>query len=70
MKVLIIGGGGFVGQKLARRLAKDGTLRGQKIETLVLADVVDPADIDAPFAVETATCDISNPADLDALIGS
>ena len=70
MKVLIIGGGGFVGQKLARRLAKGGTLRGQKIETLVLADVVDPAGIDAPFAVETATCDISNPADVDALIGS
>lgn len=68
MKVLIIGGGGFVGQKLGRRLAARGTLRGETITEMVLADVVDPATFDAPFALETATCDISKPDEVNALI--
>ncbi len=62
MKVLIIGGGGLVGQKLGKALAARGTMRGDAIDTLVLADVVDPAPIDAPFAVQTVGCDISDPA--------
>lgn len=68
MKILIVGGGGFVGQKLAHSLAKRGTMRGEAIDTLVLADVVDPARVDAPFAVETATCDISDAAQVNQLI--
>jgi nucleoside-diphosphate-sugar epimerase len=68
MKVLILGGGGFVGQKLAKSLAARGTLRGQAIDTLVLADIVDPPMVDAPFGVETATCDISNADQVDHLI--
>lgn len=59
MNILIIGGGGLVGQKLARALAKRGTLRGKAITKLTLADIVDPVKIDAPFAVETKTCDIA-----------
>ena len=68
MKVLIIGGGGLVGQKLAKSLASRGELRGQSIDSLVLADVVDPAQVDAPFAVETATCDIADPASVSSVI--
>lgn len=68
MKVLIIGGGGLVGQKLAKSLAARGELRGQAINSLVLADVVDPAQIEAPFAVETVTCDIADPASVGAVI--
>jgi nucleoside-diphosphate-sugar epimerase len=68
MKVLILGGGGFVGQKLAHSLAARGTLRGETIKTLVLADVVDPAVVEAPFGVETATCDISDPDQVNQLI--
>ena len=38
MKLLITGGAGFVGTRLARRLLERGTLAGRRIESLVLAD--------------------------------
>ncbi|WP_323771285.1 D-erythronate dehydrogenase [Antarctobacter sp.] len=62
MNILILGGAGLIGQKLARALAKRGTLRGQAISRLTLADVTDPAPVDAPFAVDSLTCDITDPA--------
>lgn len=62
MKVLIIGGGGLVGQKLAKALAARGTLRGKDITGMVLADVVDPAPVEATFPVQTTRCDIADPA--------
>ena len=68
MKVLIIGGGGLVGQKLARRLAERGELRGAKIDAMILADVVDPAPVEAPFPVDLVTCDISDKASVEAAI--
>ena len=46
MKLLITGGGGFVGARLARTLLARGTLAGQRIDALVLADqVAPPADL-------------------------
>jgi nucleoside-diphosphate-sugar epimerase len=68
LKVLIIGGGGLVGQKLARKLSERGTLRGEEIKTMVLADIVDPKPVEAGFAVETKQCDISDPASLEQCI--
>jgi nucleoside-diphosphate-sugar epimerase len=41
MKVLIIGGAGMIGRKLAERLVKDGALGGREISSLTLYDVVD-----------------------------
>jgi nucleoside-diphosphate-sugar epimerase len=38
MKILITGGTGFVGSRLARELLKRGTLNGKPIEQIVLAD--------------------------------
>ncbi|MDP3085521.1 MAG: NAD-dependent epimerase/dehydratase family protein, partial [Rubrivivax sp.] len=38
MKILITGGAGFVGSRLARTLLDQGSLAGRKIQTLVLAD--------------------------------
>ncbi|HYN60773.1 MAG TPA: NAD-dependent epimerase, partial [Rubrivivax sp.] len=46
MKLLITGGGGFVGARLARTLLARGTLAGQTIDQVVLADqVAPPADL-------------------------
>lgn len=68
MNILIIGGGGVVGQKLATALAAQGTLRGQKIDTLTLADINDPPPIDASFKVITQTCDIANAASVAKVV--
>ncbi len=62
MDVLIIGGGGLVGQKLARKLVERGELRGKPIDSLVLADVFNPPAVSADFPVESTTCDITDAA--------
>lgn len=62
MNILIIGGGGVVGQKLAHSLAAQGTLRGRDITRLTLADINDPATVDAGFPVTTTRCDIADAA--------
>lgn len=67
MRILITGGGGFIGQKLARRLARDGALRGVAIDELVLADLATPEAPAADFPVETLACDISDAGAVTAL---
>ena len=42
MKLLITGGGGFIGDRLARALLARGTLAGQAITRVVLADIAPP----------------------------
>lgn len=68
MNILIIGGGGVVGQKLAKKLAERGTLRGQPISRLTLADINDPAPVEAPFPVEATTCNIADPASVAKVV--
>lgn len=68
MNIVIIGGGGLVGQKLARQLAARGTLRGQPITGLTLADIVDPQPVEAPFPVHLASCNITDPQSVAACI--
>lgn len=68
MKVLITGGGGFLGQKLAKWLAHLGVLSGQSITEIVLADIVEPAGFDAALSVTLRVADITDPAALEALI--
>ena len=54
MNVLITGGGGFIGSRLARALLERGQLGGRTIERLVLADQVAPrAELTADRRVET-----------------
>ena len=69
MNILIIGGGGVIGQKLGRSLAARGTLRGQQISRITLADIVNPAPIpDAGVPVNCVTCNITDPASVAACL--
>ncbi len=53
MKLLITGGGGFIGQRLARALLARGTLAGEPIDRLVLVDQIAPsAELTADARVE------------------
>ncbi|MBN8928043.1 MAG: NAD-dependent epimerase/dehydratase family protein, partial [Rhodospirillales bacterium] len=59
MKVSILGGGGFLGRKLAARLAADGTLGGKQVTALTLFDMAEPpAPPGAPFPVTTLAGDV------------
>ena len=56
MKLLITGGAGFVGARLARTLLARGTLAGAKIDHVVLADqFAPPADLLADARVSART---------------
>ncbi len=56
MRLLITGGGGFVGARLARTLLARGQLNGQAITALLLADQVPPpADLLADRRVQART---------------
>ncbi len=66
MKVLVTGGGGFLGAKLARRLAADGQLNGQPITALTLVDLEPPIAPAAPFPVHALAADISDVASVTA----
>jgi nucleoside-diphosphate-sugar epimerase len=69
MNILILGGGGMVGRKLADRLAKDGHLGGREITSLTLHDVVEPAaPADARFPVKSLTSDFAQPGAAEKLI--
>ena len=56
MKLLITGGGGFLGARLARTLLARGTLAGQPVTQLVLTDIAPPpADLLADARVSART---------------
>ena len=58
MRITILGGGGFLGRKIAMRLAREGSLGGKKVTGLTLFDLHQPSPLDAPFPVTTLAGDI------------
>lgn len=58
MHVTILGGGGFLGRKLAARLAADGTLGGKPVSRLTLFDLAEPPKPAAKFPVQSIAGDI------------
>lgn len=73
MKVSILGGGGFLGRKIAGKLAQDGALGGRKLTGLTLFDVVEPPKPAAPFPVTALAGNVVDlppaaiPADTDVV---
>ena len=69
MKVLIIGGAGMIGRKLAERLARDGAVAGKAISKLTLYDVVPgAAPAGAKMPVDIATGDLPAAGETEKLI--
>jgi nucleoside-diphosphate-sugar epimerase len=68
MKVLIIGGAGMIGRKLAERLARDGAVAGKAISKLTLYDVVPGAAPGAKMPVDIATGDLPAEGEAEKLI--
>jgi nucleoside-diphosphate-sugar epimerase len=60
MKISILGGGGFLGRKIAAKLARDGALGGRKVTGLTLFDVAEPPKPDAAFPVTSIGGDVVN----------
>lgn len=65
MKVLITGGGGFLGSRLARALRARGELGGQTISKITLLDGAFPADVSGFNAVKG---DVADAATLQAVV--
>ena len=70
MRVIIIGGGGMLGRKLARALGQRGEIDGRAISHMALADIVDPATLKARFPVSTHRLDITDKAAVDGLLAA
>ena len=64
MKITILGGGGFLGRKLAQRLAREGRLGGTPVTELTLFDLAEPAALDAPFPVKRLAGDVASAEDV------
>ena len=59
MKVAILGAGGFLGRRVAERLAQAGTLGGRTITGMTLFDIAAPPAPQAPFPVEAMGGDVA-----------
>ena len=67
MKVLITGGGGFLGARLARKLLERGELGGQRISGITLLDAGFPSFLQNPL-LRIVEGDVADPGVLDKAI--
>jgi nucleoside-diphosphate-sugar epimerase len=69
MRILVTGGAGMIGRKLAERLARDGALGGTPITALELVDVVPPeVPAGGGFPVGWQAVDVAAPGTAAALV--
>lgn len=64
MRVTILGGGGFIGRKLAARIARDGAIGGRQVTGMTLFDITAPPTVPAAFPVQALAGDITDPVSL------
>lgn len=70
MNVLILGAAGMIGRKIAQRLAAEGRIAGQSLETLTLVDVVEPPRPEGfDREITTEAVDLSAPGVAERLVG-
>lgn len=67
MQILITGGGGFIGQKLAKCLCDVGMINQQVITGITLADIQKPPLFQTDIPVKNVVADISVVAEMDTL---
>lgn len=71
MHVMILGGAGMVGRKLAERIARDGSLAGQPVDHLSLIDVVTPMTPHGFLGTTDCTAaDLSTPGQATEVLAS
>ena len=71
VRILVTGGAGMIGGKLAQQLARDGSIGGKSVAHLLLADVVEPEQrLDAGFEVETVVADLARPGVAGRLVSN
>ena len=73
MRILITGAVGFLGRKLATRLALEGTIKidgmARAIDHMVLADLAAPETPNAKFTITSEAADVTAPGTAAHLIG-
>ena len=68
MHIMIIGGAGMVGRKLAERLAQTGAVGKSAIDRMTLVDVVEPPAPGTVAEVKTIVTDLSTPGESEKLV--
>jgi nucleoside-diphosphate-sugar epimerase len=69
MRIVVIGGSGMIGRKLAARLTRDGHLGGKGISNLTLFDVAPSIAPDASMLpADVLTGDLTTPGQTDTLV--
>jgi nucleoside-diphosphate-sugar epimerase len=70
MHVTIAGAAGFLGRKLAARIATEGAIGGRPVTAMTLFDVVPAEAPAAPFPVRAVTGDIADPTVVGGIVSA